>query len=215
MANARELVIIGASGFGKEVAWLARRLGITVKGFLDDDPVLKSEKFYTYPVLGSVASWPEYAASNFIIAIASPRIRKKIVTEMRHDGSPQFATLVDPQASVELEFTQLGQGTVICAGSVITAAVSIGEHCIVNKLCSVGHDVVVEAFSTIAPKVMLSGFVHLHQGSEVGAASAIRQNVRVGRGAMVGMGSIVLKDVPDNTLVVGSPARHLKNIEAL
>lgn len=211
----RPLVIIGASGLGKEVAWLARRLGRRVQGFLDDDPTLQDRSFYGSPVLGNLSAWPQFIDdAEFIIAIAAPRVKKKILDKMQGEKRPTFAILIDPAASVEADFTEIGFGTIICAGSVITADVKIGSHCLVNKLCSIGHDVVLEDYATLAPKVMLGGHVHLEPGVEIGAAAAVRQEVRLSAGSMIGMGSVVLKDVQPNTVMIGSPASPLKALDA-
>ncbi|MGM0914229.1 MAG: acetyltransferase [Pseudomonadota bacterium] len=207
------LVIVGASGWGKEVAWLAKRANFEVKGFLDDDPCLQEKSFYNLPVLGHVQDWPSFPYCQLLVAIAAPRVRKRVVEQIKRCGSPRFATLIDPDASVDAELTKLGEGSVVCAGTVVTADVKIGEHVIINKLCSVGHDVVLESFSTLAPKVMLGGHVHIHAGAEVGASSAVRQGVEIGTGAMVGMGSLVLKDIEPNCLIVGSPAATLRRLE--
>lgn len=210
----RPLVIIGASGLGKEVAWLARRLGRKVRGFIDDDPVLQDGSFYGYPVLGTLSAWPEHTDAAFVIAIAAPRVKKKILGKMQGESEPAFAVLIDPAASIETDITQIGCGTIICAGSVVTADVVIGNHCLINKLCSIGHDVTLDDYVTLAPKVMLGGHVHLEPGVEIGAAAAVRQEVRIETGAMIGMGSVVLKNVQSNAVMVGSPVVQLKTLKA-
>lgn len=207
------LIVVGASGWGKEVVWLATRAGWKVDGFLDDNPLLHNKRFYNLPILGTISDWTKFSNSSFIVAIAEPRVRKNIIAEMQKSGKPCFATLVDPSACIITKITAIGEGSVVCAGSVITADVKINKHVIVNKLCSVGHDVILENFVTLAPQVMLGGHVHVNYGAEIGAASSVKQNVRVGQGAMVGMGGLVLKDVEPNSLVIGSPVTTMKRLE--
>ena len=207
----KDLVIIGASGLGKEVAWLAKRLGRTIKGFLDDSKTLQGKEYYGYPVLGGVSNWINHAENaEFVVAIASPTIRQKIVSLLSAEEQPTFATLIDPAAVIDLNETQIGEGSIICAGSVITADVVVGKHCVINKLCSIGHDVILNDFVTIAPKVMLGGHVQVGQCAEIGAQAGIRQGIKIASSAVVGMGAVVIKDVAPNTIVVGNPAKILE-----
>lgn len=207
------LIIVGASGFGKEVAWLAKRLGINIFGFLDDNESLTGELFYGYPVLGVIDDWANYPNVDFALAIASPRIRKLIVDKMLLAGEPKFQTLIDPSVEADIDETEIGKGSIICAGSICTANVKIGNFSIINKQCSIGHDVIINNFCTVAPKVMLGGHVHLYDGVEVGASSSIRQELTVEKGANIGMGSIVVKPVEANTLYLGAPAKKIKVLE--
>ncbi|MDM1717158.1 NeuD/PglB/VioB family sugar acetyltransferase [Thiopseudomonas alkaliphila] len=205
--GSKQLIIVGASGFGKEVAWLAERLELPIKGFLDDNTSLSGKEFYGYPVLGCVSEWINYTGCEFVLAIASPKVRKKIVDLMFEQGQPVFKTLVDP--SVQTHKLSIGKGCIVCAGTVITADVTIGDYCIVNKLCSIGHDVKIKNYVTVAPMVMLGGHVVLEEEVEIGASSAIRQGLAVDIKSMVGMGAIVTKSIAANTVVVGNPAKPL------
>lgn len=210
MIKDKPIVIIGASGFGKEVAWLAHRLHRKIKGFLDDDEHIQGTFFSKKPVLGKIADWMNHSECEFVVAIAAPRIRKKIVNIILTNGCNQFATLIDPAVSIDQENARVGKGSVICAGSVCTLDVEIGEHCIINKLCSIGHDVKVDDFVTLSPLVMLGGNSHIQTGVEIGASSCIRQQLTVNYGAMLGMGSVLTKNAPQNTLLVGNPAMPIR-----
>ena len=208
----KSLIICGASGFGKEVVWLAKRLSINVIGFLDDDFSLTGTQFYGYPVLGQLKDWVKYADHDFSLAIASPRIRKLVVDKMYSIGRPDF-TLIDPSVIIEAERDNIGTGSILCAGSICTADIRIGNFSIINKQCSIGHDVTIQDYCTVSPKVMLGGHVDICDGSEIGAASTIRQQLVIGEGANIGMGSVVVKDVEPNSLYFGSPAKKVKSLE--
>jgi len=175
--SVKDLVIIGASELGKEVAWLAKRSGFSVRRFLDDNPALKGKDFYRQPILGSIADWTCYTDMQFVIAIAAPRVKEMILARMLTKGSPVFATLVDPTVQIDLIETEIGVGTVICAGTICTADTTIGAHCIVNKLCSIGHDAAIHDFATLSPQVMLGGHTVIEAGAEIGAASLVRQGL--------------------------------------
>jgi len=205
----KDLIIVGASGLGKEVAWLAKRAGINVRGFLDDNPDLQGLEFYRKPVLGVVDDWPHFGGAEFVIAIASPRIKEIIFSRMETQGKPVFATLIDPSVQIDLSETEIGSGSVICAGTICTADTIIGAHCIINKLCSIGHDASVQDFATLAPQVMLGGHSVVERGAEIGAASLVRQGLTIEAGAVVGMGAVVTKNVASGITVVGNPAKIL------
>ena len=208
----KDLIIVGFSGFGKEVYWLASRLGITVRGFLDDNPAVAGEKFRSASVLGRAQQWQEYSDCDFVIAIGNPRIRKKVHETMCVVGNPSFATLIDPGAVAMPEYASIGPGSVICAGTVCTVEVEIGAHVILNLNCTVGHETCIEDFATIAPMVAISGNVRIGQCAEVGTGASIRQGLTVNGGAMIGMGSVLTKNVAENTVVFGSPAKPIKLI---
>ncbi len=208
----KDLIVVGFSGFGKEVFWLANRLGLTVRGFLDDNPDVSKKSFGRTPVLGGVMQWQNHADCDFVIAIGNPRIRKKVLEKMCSVGTPSFATLIDPAAVVMADHVSVGSGSVICAGSICTVEVDIGAHVIINLNCTVGHETRIDDFVTIAPMVAISGNVFIGACAEIGTGAAIRQGLTVNAGAMIGMGSVLTKNVAENTVVFGSPAKPIKTI---
>jgi sugar O-acyltransferase (sialic acid O-acetyltransferase NeuD family) len=212
MNKSRQLVIVGASGFGLEVFFLAERLGMTIKGFLDDDGAANGRQVLGVPVLGLVSDWSAFADCAFVVAVGNPRLRQKIVAKMRKSGAPEFATLVDPSAIVAPHHVTLGKGCIICAGAIMTTQISLAEHVIVNLNSTIGHETVIGNFVTIAPLVAVSGKVTLGDLVEVGTNSCIRQGLTMAPGAMLGMGGVLTKDAPENAIMVGNPATLLRTI---
>ncbi|ATO19569.1 acetyltransferase [Acinetobacter sp. LoGeW2-3] len=205
----KEIIIIGAGGHAIEIAWLASRCKRKVKGFLDDTLEKQGKCFSNIPVLGKIEERKKYLECEFIIAIGNPRARNKIVDYFFSDEHYSFATLIDPTCILG-ENIKVGEGSMICAGTILTINVDIGNHCIVNINSTLSHGVKLDDYVTIAPNVSISGDVCLKQLVEIGANSSIREKVTIYDGAMVGMGTVVIKDIEENHTVVGNPSRIIK-----
>lgn len=213
-SGTQRLVIIGGGGFAREAIWLAREASsdFDVIGLLDDSTALQGTQLSGVPVLGRIDDWPTMSQACFVVAVGSPRSRRVIVEKMGRSGSPRFATLIH-QSVHRSAFVSVGEGSMIAAGCVLTTDIHIGRHVIVNINSTVGHDVVIGDYSTVAPLVAVSGNVRLGVGSEVGTGSCLKQGVDIGVGAMVGMGSVVTKSIPDNQMAMGAPARVVRPLD--
>lgn len=210
----RDLYIFGAGGFGREVAWLVERINEAeptwnLKGFLDDDSSLWGTKEDNYEVLGGSDYLKGRENAWAVCAVGSSQIRKKIIKKL--DGC-NFATLIDPSVMLSKR-VKIGEGSIICAGTIITVDVEIGKHDIINLDCTIGHDAVLKDFVTLYPSVNVSGMTVMGEGSELGTGMQIIQGKKVGRGSVVGAGAVVVKDICDNCTAVGSPAKPIKLLE--
>lgn len=209
------LIVIGGGGHAREVIWLAREAiqPWDVVGCLDDRDDVQGQLLSGVPVIGRVQDWASHPDSYFVVAIGNPRVRRQVVQRMASAGTPRFATLV--HRSVQMSsFVNIGAGSIITAGCVLTTQIEVGQHVILNTSSTVSHDCVIADGVTVAPMVAISGEVRLADACEIGTGACIRQGLRIGRGAMVGMGAVVTRDVPDFDLVVGSPARPLRRLES-
>jgi sugar O-acyltransferase (sialic acid O-acetyltransferase NeuD family) len=207
--NAKSLVVIGGGGCGRGIMWLARDCGWHVAGCLDDADRLQGQVLCDVPVVGRVEDWRRHGQHAFVVAIGSPRKRRDVVARMKREGDPRFATLVHPEVR-KSRYVEIGEGSMVMAGSMLTTQVSVGRHVYITLNCTVGHDCVIGDYGTIAPLVPVSGNVAMEEGVEIGTGASIRQGVRLGRGCMVGMGSVIVKDVPANLFVLGHPARPVR-----
>lgn len=209
-----KLVIVGAGGFAREVVWLAREAEgpWDLVGLLDDDPKWRGVQLCGIPVVGPVSDWIRYRDAAFVVAVGSPRARRSIVARMLESGVPRFATLIHPSVR-KSAFVDIGEGSIVTAGCILTTQVKVGRHVILNLATTVGHDTTIEDYVTVAPITAISGGVHLEAGSEVGTGAKLRNGIRVGRGAMVGMGAVVTKDVAPRDLVVGMPAKPARQLD--
>lgn len=211
----KKLIIFGASGFGREVAWAVERINQVsptwdLLGFMDDDDEIQGKKINGYPVLGKTENVEDYPDAWFVCAVGSSRVREKIVRNMKAvNPDIRFGTVIDP--SVERsDLVRIGEGTIICAHTILTVNISIGAHVIINLDCTVGHDAVIEDYVTLYPSVNVSGITHIGHAVELGTGLQIIQGKTVGDYSIVGAGSVIVKDIPANCTAVGSPAKPIK-----
>ena len=211
-----KLIIVGAGGFGREVAWLVERINRSkatweLLGFLDDNTNLQQHVINGYPVLGMVDDAIQYPEASFVCAIGAAKVRQKVVSRLTAiNPNIKFGTLVDPSV-VMSAYNQIGEGTIICAQTILTVNIHIGNHVIVNLDCTIGHHVVLEDFVTVYPSANISGDVRVGECCELGTGMQILQGKTIGSHSIVGIGSVVVWDIPEDCVAVGNPARPVKN----
>lgn len=211
----KDLIIIGASGFGREVAWLVERINqVTptwrILGFIDDDEEKQGTEINGYHVLGKTVDVGNYSNAYFVCAIGASRTREKIVKSLKQENPTiRFAILIDPSTEIS-KYVTIGEGTIICAHTIITVNISIGKHVIINLDCTVGHDAVLQDFVTLYPSVNVSGITQIGRAVELGTGMQIIQGKSVGEYSIIGAGAVVVKDIPARCTAVGSPAKVIK-----
>ncbi|MET8312182.1 acetyltransferase [Micromonospora sp. NPDC005173] len=212
----RDLVIVGAGGFARETAAAVRAINDArptwrLRGFLDDDPALHRTERVGLPVIGGIGRLTEMRQTSAVICVGNPRnyvVRQRIVEGLALP-TDRYATIVHPSADLGAG-SSVGPGTVLLAGVVLTADVIVGEHVAVMPHAVLTHDNRVHDHATIASGVRLGGNAVLRLGAYVGAGALIREGVTIGEWSLVGMGSVVLGDVPPGETWAGNPARRLR-----
>ncbi|MET0956841.1 MAG: acetyltransferase [Cryobacterium sp.] len=204
-----DLVLVGASGLAREVqADSAGRYRII--GLLDDDSSRHGTMLAGLRVLGGVDLAPDLDAE-LLVCVGSGSARRGIVARLteRGIGQDRYATFVSPAAHVP-PGTSIGPGSILLAGVVATANVTVGSHVVIMPNSTLTHDDVIADYVTLAAGVALGGSVVLEHASYLGMNSSVRQGVWVGQSAVVGMGAVVLTDVPAGETWAGVPARRLE-----
>lgn len=209
----KDIYIIGAGGFGREVCWLIERINAVtptwnIKGFIDDNELLWGTTEDEYEVVGGCEYLKSLGEVYAVCAVGSARIRKLIIEKLAY-SSVKFATLIDPSVIISKR-VEIGVGTIICAGTIVTVDIIIGNHVIINLDCTIGHDDVIEDFVTIYPSVNVSGNVVLGQCSELGTGMQIIQGKKVSANTIIGAGAVVVKECLESGTYVGSPAKKIK-----
>lgn len=208
----KDIVIIGSGGFGAEVAMLIEdinkeKLTWNLKGFVDDNPNMLGKRIYNYKVIGDI-DWLKSQEMYTVIAIGDGKVRENIYQRIKSTKN-KFATLIHPNVLYS-DAVKIGEGSIICAGNIITTNISIGKQVIINLSSTIGHDAVLDDYVTILPGVHVSGHVQLEKYVTIGTGTQIIQGLTVGKGTIVGAGATVVKELPENCTAVGSPAKPIK-----
>lgn len=208
----RDIIIVGAGGFGREVAHIIEGVNKAVatwriKGFIDDNPDALDGIETTYCILGPIKEWNPSDEEFYVIAIASPKVKEKIVLELKMKGA-KFASIIDPSVSIG-SASQIGEGVVMFGMCGISVNVEIGDFVFLNSMVGVGHDANIGAYSVIGPKCCISGYTKIGKGVTMGALASTYPGITVGDYATIGMNSSAIRRVKPNTTVVGVPAKVL------
>ena len=195
-----KLIIIGASGHGRVVTDIAERLGYTSIVFLDNNPEIK--ECAGFPVLGPDTLTTELDGDVFV-AVGNSEIRKKL---MNRNAGRFFPVLIHPDAVIA-EDVEIGEGSVVMAGTVINPGVKIGKGVIVNTSSSVDHDCTLGDFSHISVGAHLSGAVVVGERTWIGAGATVINNINICSGCMIGAGAVVIKDIDKPGTYIGVPAK--------
>jgi len=183
------------------------------RGFLDDNQKLWGTSFEGYPVLGPLSQASEHRDCFFVNGIGSFRNywRKAAIIAGANIALDRFETIVHPKASVS-RFASVGAGTVVLQNATINSRAKIGSHVIVLPNAVISHDVVVGDYTCVASAACVAGGVRIGNACYLGANCSVGNDLCLGAGSLVGMGAVVLEDVPEVTVVVGNPARAIRSV---
>ena len=192
------MILYGASGHGKVIVDILESLNIKIDFIVDDNP--NAVELLGYEVRRNQGVYDEA-----IISIGNCQIRKKVVSELKVG---KYVTAIHPSAIISPHAT-IDEGSVVMHGAIVQTCAQVGKHCIINTGASVDHDCKISDFVHVAPHATVAGGVEIGECTWIGAGAVVKQYIKIGANCMIGAGAVVVKDVPDNTTVVGVPAREL------
>jgi len=205
----KQLLIVGAGGFGREVLNWAQDIPLKKKdwevgGFLDANPAALNGYDCNYQILADPMVYQPRKGDCFICAIGHPQKKLRICRHLKECGA-EFITLIHPTAIIGNRCS-IGEGCIFCPGVILTADVKMSDFVIVNAQSTIGHDAFIGEGCTLSSHVDITGFASLGEGVFLGSHAAVLPKAKVGDYAIIGAGSVVLKKVKPGTTVVGVPA---------
>lgn len=211
----QNVIIFGASGHGSVVLDCLEKEGkYNVIGFVDSYK-RKGYRLNGYQVIGNEFNLP-YLINRFnivggIVAVGDNWIRKLIVDRiMKIVPDFNFINTIHPKAIIGKDVL-LGCGNVVMPGAIVNANSVIHDFCIINTNSSLGHDGVMESYSSLAPSVCSGGNLHLGQFSAVSLGVNIINGIEIGNHSVIGAGSLVVENFADNIVAYGSPAKVVRS----
>lgn len=210
-------MIVGSSGHAKVVIDIVERMErYRIAGLIDDFRPA-GEAISGYAVLGKVADIKllaeRHALNGILVAIGDNQARSTVSAQIAA-ALPHlpFIRAIHP-AAILSRSASIDPGTVVMAGAVINADCSIGPSCIVNTNASIDHDSRMDAFSSLAPRVVTGGHCHVGEKAAIGIGAVVKHRVRVGEHCIVGAGAVVLHDLAPYSVAYGIPAKAIRTRE--
>jgi sugar O-acyltransferase (sialic acid O-acetyltransferase NeuD family) len=209
----RELLLVGAGGLGREAAEAVRAINAArptweLLGFLDDDPDKLGSVIGGVEVIGTADAVHEHPTAQVVLCPVRPDnyVARWALAERLGLDEERYATIIHPTATVG-ETCEIGAGSLLLAHVDLTADVTVGCHVVAMPQVVLTHDVRIDDWATLGSGVRVSGACHVGEGAYLGSACCLRERIEIGAWAMVGMGSVVLSDVPAERLWSGAPAQ--------
>lgn len=203
-----KFILVGAGSYGSLMSSLLFDEGFTVKGFLDDAENLQRTQINNVQVLGKISEINRYFEDptiKFIVTMGNSYQREKIISKYEIPLENRFS--FKSRSSVITSTAKIGLDSHVLAQSFIGNNVAIGDNVLIDNRVNIAHDANVEDNCLVSNGSNVFGGAILKRSAFISAGAIISNGVQIGENSIVACGSVVLKDVPDNTIVLGWPAR--------
>lgn len=210
--------VVGAGGFGREVAPLVKRMVDELPFQTGYKVVFIVENSADKCIAGFEVLSPkmfvesEYDKKFFNVAISDSCVRERLALMLIEAGASPFT--IKSSNSIQYQSSEVHDSAILCPFTCITADAIIGKFFHANLYSYVAHDCIIGDYVTFAPGVKCNGNVVIGNHVYVGAGAVIKPGstkrpLTIGDGAVIGMGAVVTKSVPPGVTVFGNPARPL------
>ena len=194
----KDIVIIGAGGVGREVAWIIEEINEVkptwnIVGFVDENSEMHGKILNGYKVLGGFDTLDKLEVKPYVVvAIANCEVKKNIVARL--EEKYKFATVIYPTVRVS-KYIEIGEGSIIYPGVILTVNTKIGNHVIISGNCGIGHDTVIGDYSSVLWGSCFSGYDVIRVECFIGVGCKIAQGIDITSGSRVVTGSVVTEDI--------------------
>ncbi len=211
----QDMLIFGAGGFAREVAWLIECCNekspqYKIVGFIDDTDKQKPNDIFGVPIYTLHEAHSLYPESKIVAAIGDPKGKELAVQKADKKGFV-FERIIHPKTEMS-KWVQIDEGTIICAGTILTTNIRVGKHVHINLNCTIGHNAIIQDYTTLAPGVHVSGWVHIGKRVYIGTGAVIINGTQnhpliIGDDVIIGAGACVVSSLEANHTYVGVPAK--------
>ncbi len=209
----KKVCIVGTGGFGREVlcCLIDALTTQTSKPIEEMACFMVSDEHYNEAQIMGIEVIPtskfDPALYDVVVAIGEPSIRKKMVESL--PANTTYATIIHPTVVLS-KWVEIGEGSIITAGTILTTNIKIGKHAHLNLLTTIGHDCVMGDYFTTAPAANISGNCIFGSGVYFGTNASVRQGVNICNDVTIGMGGVVVKHITEPGVYIGNPLSKLE-----
>ena len=205
----RLLLVLGTRLFAEELFDLVSEIeGFQIEAFVEN---LEQERC-NGTLEGRPIIWVDHIQplANTCQAICgiTTTLRDRFVEQVRAYGV-KFATLIHPTARVS-GMSSIGEGSIISPGVIVASHTSLGKHVFVNRAALIGHHTHIGDYVSIQPGANIAGACHIGEKTYIGMGAIVIDHITIGKNSIIAAGAVVTKDVPENVLVAGIPAKVIK-----
>lgn len=213
----KDIVIIGASGSGKEVKDIINAINrVTplwnILGFYDDDYIADYHVSESIYCLGTIRDLEKVDKKNLAVVagIADREILSTIIKKLKDLEKFVFPNIIHPSVEVNSN-VQMGEGNVFASGTFLSCDISIGDFNFLNTQVAFGHDVVIGDFNCFMPRTQISGNVTIKDLNFFGMNAAVVQNKEIGSNNIINAYTLLTKNINNNRKYFGIPGRRIDN----
>lgn len=212
------LGIYGAGGLGREVLELAKQIESVEKKwseilFVADlrETFNEVKEVNGKKVIDFEVAMQRFKSDEiqFVVAVGEPAVRRLLFEKIKTRGY-FCSTLIHPDVHIP-ETTELAEGVVVQTQAVISCNVKIGENTFIQNTATVGHDTIIGKHDVISANTAIAGHCMIGDQVYIALNVPVKEETRIGDNSIIGMGAVVLRDIPENVIAMGNPARPIKN----
>jgi sugar O-acyltransferase (sialic acid O-acetyltransferase NeuD family) len=191
--------LIGAGGFAREI-----------KTHIGDENMVcfVDDQYYVNDINTLPLSKFNIEEYEVLIAIGSPIKRFEMVNKLPKET--KYFTYIDKRAIILDKNIEIGNGSIICAGCILTTNIKIGKHAHLNLQTTIGHDTIIGDFFTSAPGAKISGNCLIHDLVYIGTNSSVREKININSFTTIGLNSGVVKHITEPGIYGGLPCKKIK-----